>query len=94
MLTLTDSATTEIRNIIDNPEAPQGCGVRIASDPAAGGLSLALAATPAEDDHVLEEAGARVFLEPGAAALLDDKALHAGRDDAGQVQFSVADVTG
>ena len=71
MLTLTDDATMQIRNIIDSPGAPEGCGVRIATDPASGALSLALAATPAEDDKILDEAGARVFLEPQAAVLLD-----------------------
>jgi iron-sulfur cluster assembly protein len=91
VLTLTDNAATEIRNLTHDPEVPGGCGVRIATDPAGGGLSLALAATPAEDDQVLEEGGARVFLEPEAAVLLDDKALDAGIDDAGQVRFSIAE---
>jgi iron-sulfur cluster assembly protein len=92
VLTLTDDATMQIRNIIDSPGAPEGCGVRIATDPASGALSLALAATPAEDDKVLDEAGARVFLEPQAAVLLDDKALDANTDGAGQVHFSIADM--
>ena len=94
MLTLTDDATTQIRNIIESPEVPDGCGVRIATDPASGGLSLALAATPAEDDQVLDEAGARVFLEPQAAIMLDDKALDASTDATGQVRFSIAEMGG
>ncbi|MDT4933972.1 MAG: iron-sulfur cluster assembly protein, partial [Pseudonocardiales bacterium] len=48
MLTLTDSATSQIRNIIDQPEVPEGCGLRIANDPAAGGLTLTIAAAPAD----------------------------------------------
>jgi hypothetical protein len=32
-----------------------------------------------------------VFLEPQAAAILDDKALDAHADSAGQVQFSIAE---
>jgi Fe-S cluster assembly iron-binding protein IscA len=94
VLSLTENATTEIRNLIDDPGVPSGGGVRIATDPAGGGLSLALAATPAEDDQVLDDAGARVFLEPQAAALLVDKALDARTDGDGQVQFSIADQTG
>lgn len=90
MLTLTPNATTEIRNIIDNPEVPDGCGLRIANDPAAGGLTLTLAATPAEDDQVLDENGARVFLEPQAASMLDEMALDADTDGDGQVRFTVA----
>jgi iron-sulfur cluster assembly protein len=93
VLILTDDATTEIRNIIDRPEVPDGYGVRIATDPASGGLSLALAATPAEDDQVLDEAGARVFLEPQAAVMLDDKALDASTDTSGRVHFSIADLS-
>ena len=92
MLTLTDDATLQIRNIIDSPEVPEGCGVRITTDPTSGGLSLALAATPAEDDEILDEAGARVFLEPQAAVILDDKALDASTDNTGQVRFTIADL--
>jgi iron-sulfur cluster assembly protein len=45
---------------------------------------------PAEDDGVIEEAGARVFLDPGAASLLDDKVLDAEVAE-GQVAFTIAD---
>jgi Fe-S cluster assembly iron-binding protein IscA len=90
VLTLTDTASTEIRNIIADPEVPDGCGLRIANDPAAGGLTLTLATAPAEDDQVLDENGARVFLEPQAAMMLDDKALDAAHDDNGQLRFTVA----
>jgi hypothetical protein len=36
---------------------------------------------------VVEESGARVFLEPNAAAALDDKILDAAVDDKGGVEF-------
>jgi Fe-S cluster assembly iron-binding protein IscA len=45
---------------------------------------------PAEDDEVIEERGARVFLEPEAASLLDDKVLDASVDE-NQVAFTIAD---
>lgn len=90
MLTLTDNASTEIRNIVADPQVPDGCGLRIANDPAAGGLTLTLASAPAEDDQILDENGARVFLEPQAAQLLDDKALDAATDGDGQLRFTVA----
>jgi Fe-S cluster assembly iron-binding protein IscA len=90
VLTLTDNATSEIRNIIADPQVPDGCGLRIANDPAAGGLTLTLAAEPAQDDQVLDEGGARVFLEPQAAMMLDDKALDAGHDGHGQLRFTLA----
>jgi Fe-S cluster assembly iron-binding protein IscA len=89
VLTLTDNATTEIRNIISQPETPDGAGLRIATDPSAGGLALSLAAAPAEGDAVVDNSGARVFLDPQAATLLDDQALDAGKDAEGNVQFAV-----
>jgi len=88
VLTLTDNAATEIRNLIALPEVPDDGGVRIASD-ATGTLTLALAGAPTQGDAVLEEHGARVFLEPTAGELLDDKLLDAGVDPEGNVQFSI-----
>lgn len=91
MLTMTENAVTEIRNLTSLPEAPEGGGVRIATDAAAGGLTLSLAATPAEDDTVLDSDGARLFLDTGANTLLDDKTLDAVADSTGQVQFALAE---
>lgn len=92
MLTLTESATTEIRNLIaNNPDVPDDAGVRIATNPDGASLTLSLALTPSEDDAVLDSDGARVFLESGAAQLLDDKTLHAGVNEQGQVQFAIAE---
>jgi iron-sulfur cluster assembly protein len=45
---------------------------------------------PAEDDEVIDEQGARVFLEPEAASLLDDKVLDASVEQ-DQVAFTIAD---
>src|SRR5579875_3300423 len=67
-LTLTDNAANEIRNIVAHPEVPDSSGVRITSAPT-GGLTLSLAAEPTDGDTVVDEAGARVFLEPTAAEL-------------------------
>jgi Fe-S cluster assembly iron-binding protein IscA len=79
VLTLSDSASTEIRKLMAQPEVPDGGGLRIANDPAAGGLTLALAAAPVDGDQVVDDdSGARVFLEPQAAELLDAKQLDAG----------------
>ena len=88
MLTVTDNAATEIRNLVANPEVPDEGGVRIASNPE-GALTLALTGAPADGDQVVDSNGARVFLEPLVGHLLDDKTLDAGVDPEGQVQFSV-----
>ena len=90
MLTMTENAVTEIRNLTDQPQAPEGGGVHIATDPT-GALKLRLAATPAEDDTVLDADGARLFLDSSATTLLDDKTLDAVTDPSGQVQFAFAE---
>jgi iron-sulfur cluster assembly protein len=91
MLAISESAAEVIRDLVAAAEVPEGAGLRIAA-PAAGEFSLevALALTPAEDDEVVEEQGAQVFLEPSAAALLADKRLEA-QVEAGQVMFAFAD---
>ncbi|HKC27833.1 MAG TPA: hypothetical protein VKB75_07455 [Jatrophihabitans sp.] len=83
------NAAVEIRNLVSNPEVPDEGGVRIASNDE-GALTLALTAGPAEGDEVIEAEGARVFLEPHAGELLDDKTLDAGTDPDGNLQFSLA----
>jgi iron-sulfur cluster assembly protein len=88
VLTMTETAASEIRNLIAQPEVPDNGGVRIASNPE-GALTLALAGAPIEGDAVVEEQGARVFVEPLASQLLDDKELDAGVDPQGKVQFTI-----
>lgn len=87
MLTLTENAVLVIRDLTDQQEVPDGAGLRIATDPAAGSFTITLAARPAQGDHVLQDSGARIFLDPDAAQILDDKALDAAVDAQGGVQF-------
>jgi iron-sulfur cluster assembly protein len=91
MLAIGQSAAEVIRDLVAAPEVPEGAGLRIAA-PATGDSSLevSLALTPAEDDEVVEEQGAQVFLEPSAAALLGNKRLEA-QVEGGQVIFAFAD---
>jgi Fe-S cluster assembly iron-binding protein IscA len=88
VLTLTDNAATEIRNLVAAPEVPDDAGVRIASA-GDGSLTLALTGAPTDGDAVVENAGARVFLDPAAAELLADQALDAGPDAEGQARFTL-----
>ena len=91
MLTLTDNATNVIRTLGESPELPDGAGLRIAATAdGSQGLTLAAATQPRDGDQVVEQDGARVFLEPDAAQVLDDKVLDARVDDDGGVQFMVA----
>ena len=89
MLTLTENAATEIRNLVAHPDVPDEGGVRIASN-TEGALTLAVAAGPVEGDQVVDDAGARVFLAEEAGTMLDDKTLDAGVDPEGNLQFAIA----
>lgn len=80
MLAITDTAAEAIRGIVAAPELPDGAGLRIATQPGAGEaatLEVSVAETPADTDQVVDESGARVFVEADAVPLLDDKLLDA-----------------
>jgi Fe-S cluster assembly iron-binding protein IscA len=80
VLAITDTAAEAIRGIVAAPELPDGAGLRIATQPSAGeaaSLEVTVAETPADTDQVVDEAGARVFVEADAVELLDDKLLDA-----------------
>jgi hypothetical protein len=79
---------------------PDGSGLRIvqAAPNASGALAaddlgLVLAAGPDASDQVIEEAGARIFVEGGAVAeFVEDKELDA-QQDADEVHFMIRDQT-
>jgi iron-sulfur cluster assembly protein len=83
MLRLTDTAIKAIRALTDEPGTPKDAGIRIAHEDDAGFLGLRIAAEPADGDQIVEAGGARVFLEPGAAAMLDGSSLDALLDETG-----------
>jgi iron-sulfur cluster assembly protein len=88
VLTLTENATHVIKNITAGEGAPDGAGVRITQDnPASPTLAMTAAPGPAPGDQVVEDHGARVFLEETAAQTLDDKTLDATVDQQGGVEF-------
>jgi Fe-S cluster assembly iron-binding protein IscA len=91
MLVVTDNAATAIRDITSQQAVPPGTGLRIATDEGGGMLTLSLAASPYDGDQVVDSAGARLFLDGQAAALLDDKELDVTVDPTGDIQFAVAD---
>lgn len=92
MLVLTEKATSAIRALVDGPELPDGAGLRITITSADGDQDLILSAapTPEAGDEVVETGGARVFLEAGAAAALDNEVLDAEINPRGSVKFLVA----
>lgn len=90
MLTLTDQAVSAIRGLTTRPGLAEETGLRIApQDGDTGGLALSLADGPQAGDQVIEEADVHVFLQPEAAAALDDKALDAQVSEDGEVSFVI-----
>jgi Fe-S cluster assembly iron-binding protein IscA len=96
MLMVTDTARQAIESIVANAEMPDGSGLRIdAPDepppPSRTGapLQLEVARQPAEQDQVVSEGEANVFIAPRVASLLDDKMLDV-RVNEGQMQFVIA----
>src|SRR5262245_9177652 len=80
LLALTDRAVQAVKGIVSSSEEPSETGgLRVAAERAGAqaNLHLSIVALPAEDDEVIEEQGARLFLDPDAAVLLDDKVLDA-----------------
>ncbi|HEY4826447.1 MAG TPA: HesB/YadR/YfhF-family protein [Solirubrobacteraceae bacterium] len=92
MLTLTDKAIDVIDEILSDPAIPRGAGVRIGpADGAtvpAGEFMVTIAEVPAITDEVIEDRGARVFVDEEAAGFLDDKLLDAESGEK-EVRFSV-----
>ncbi len=94
MLTLTENASTVVKSIVDQTSEGQEAGLRISQDAEdSPALHVMPTEAPQPGDQVLEEAGARVFLEETAAVTLDDKILDAQVDENGGVQFTIAPQT-
>ncbi|MGH3333274.1 MAG: Fe-S cluster assembly protein HesB [Nocardioidaceae bacterium] len=91
MLTLTENASTVVKSIVEQTGDNTQAGLRISQDaPDSPALHVMPTEAPQPGDQVLEDSGARVFLEETAAITLDDKVLDAQVDDNGGVQFTIA----
>jgi iron-sulfur cluster assembly protein len=93
LLALTESAVQAVKDIVSSSdELSETGGLRMVAERAGtqANFELSVVPLPAEDDEVIDEQGARVFLEPEAAALLDDKVLDASVEQ-NQVAFTIAD---
>jgi iron-sulfur cluster assembly protein len=87
------SAVEAVKDIVSSSEeASETGGVRLVAEQAGTqtNFQLSVVPLPAEDDEVIEEQDARVFLEPEAASLLDDKVLDATVEQ-NKVAFTIAD---
>jgi iron-sulfur cluster assembly protein len=92
LLALTDNAVEAVKTVVSSSDdvAETSAPRSRRAGRAQMNLRLSVALLPSEDDEVLAEQGARVFLEPEAASLLDDKVLDAGVEQ-NQVAFTITD---
>jgi Fe-S cluster assembly iron-binding protein IscA len=92
LLALTDNAVQAVKHIVASSEGSETGGLRMVAEREGTQANFALSVVPlpAEDDAVVEEQDARVFLEPEAASLLDDKVLDAVVEQ-NRVSFTIVD---
>jgi iron-sulfur cluster assembly protein len=92
MLTLTDGAVLAIRSLTSQSDLPEETGLRIMRQgDGASSFRLVLTEGPVAGDEVVETGGARVFVEAGAAAVLEDQALDAQVNEQGSIAFRIGD---
>jgi Fe-S cluster assembly iron-binding protein IscA len=91
MLVLTPAAVKVVIAITSAEDVPDGSGLRIApsDESSAFVLEVEIVSGPAEHDHIVNEHGALVFLDPTAASYLDDKVLNAEVNETGEAQLTL-----
>lgn len=88
MLTLSPSAIEAVDGLLrGNPEVPEEAGLRIGTA-GESQLTIGIAPEPAPGDQVIEEGGARVFVDSDAAPILDEVQLDA-RQEGDQIAFAL-----
>ena len=90
MLTITDTAAEAVKTILARSTEADDAGVRIRDAGGDTGFELSLAPAPAPADTVVDNHGARVFLDESAATQLDDRVLDAELAQDGSVRFALA----
>ena len=88
MLTISPATSEVIKGLVTASDLPEGAGIRISghSEAPAVQLELTLASAAAEDDQLVEQEGANLFVANQVAPLLDDKTLDA-QTEGEQVAF-------
>ena len=79
MLRVTETAAAAVASLVESGGLDQG-GLRLTAEPDENGeigIHLDVAAEPEEGDEVVEQHGARLFLDPSAADAIGDKVLDA-----------------
>jgi Fe-S cluster assembly iron-binding protein IscA len=92
VLTLSPTAVEAVDSLLHNPELPDDAGLRI-DTAAESQFTIQIAPEPAPGDQVIEEGGARVFVDSEAASMLDNAELHARREG-NQAAFGLSSMPG
>ena len=91
MLTLTNEASTVVKDLAERATGSPDAGLRISTLPDnPQDYEVKVAVTPEADDIVVVNDGAQVFLETRAAAALTDRILDATVEQDGAVRFQLA----
>jgi iron-sulfur cluster assembly protein len=91
VLTLTENASTIVKTLVDQNLPTQDAGLRFSQlDGQESALTVATAEQAEPGDAVVEQNGAKVFLDETAAVALGDQVLDAEVDESGAVQFNIA----
>src|SRR3954447_2984806 len=88
MLTLTPEAVEAVDALLHSPSVPADAGLRIGTAEDSQ-LTVEIAPEPGAGDQVIEEGGARVFVDPGAAQMLDNAQLEA-RAQGDEIAFGLS----
>ncbi|UFU03339.1 hypothetical protein LQF12_01620 [Ruania suaedae] len=83
MLTLTENAQTAIKSITEQAGLPAEGGVRIAMAESGTELQLSLVPEPQNEDQIIEDEGARVFVATETSDLLETQQLDANQSAEG-----------
>jgi iron-sulfur cluster assembly protein len=95
MLAISHGAAEVIKQVVSSAQISDEGGIRISAEPIGDEsvrVDLSLAISPEPRDAVVEQEGARVFVEQTVAPLLDDKMLDAAMVEADKVAFSLLDL--
>jgi Fe-S cluster assembly iron-binding protein IscA len=91
VLTLTDNASTAVRDLTSRAGLPDSGGLRIAeSEQQLGSFELALVPEAVPGDEVIDAAGATVFVSQQTSTLLADLTLDADPAATGNPGFTLA----
>lgn len=81
MLQVTDSAVEAVKAIVEQAEVGTTGGLRIAVDETDESVELGVEESAGADDTVIDQDGARVFLDAPSARALEEMVLDANAHD-------------